>query len=41
VPAKIARQGDPSLLVAAKKNAEEYHRLRDAHKRGEFERYKG
>ncbi|MCJ7464577.1 MAG: gamma carbonic anhydrase family protein, partial [Thermoplasmata archaeon] len=41
VPAKIARQGDPSLMVVAKKNAEEYHRLRDAHKRGEFEKYKG
>ncbi len=40
VPAEIVRQGDPSLLVAAKRNAEEYHRLRDAHKRGEFARYK-
>lgn len=40
VPAKIVRQGDPSLLAAAKRNAEEYHKLRDAHKRGEFERYR-
>jgi carbonic anhydrase/acetyltransferase-like protein (isoleucine patch superfamily) len=41
VPAKIVKQGDPSLRDAAKRNAEEYHKLRDAHKRGEFTRYKG
>ena len=41
VPAKIVRQGDPSLRDVAKRNAEEYHKLRDAHKRGEFARYKG
>jgi len=41
VPAKIVKQGDPSLRDAAKKNAEEYHKLRDAHKREEFTRYKG
>ncbi len=40
VPAKIVRQGDPSLREAAKENAESYHRLRDAHMRGEFERYR-
>jgi carbonic anhydrase/acetyltransferase-like protein (isoleucine patch superfamily) len=40
VPAKIVKQGDPSLKEAAKKNAEAYHNLRDAHKRGEFARYK-
>jgi carbonic anhydrase/acetyltransferase-like protein (isoleucine patch superfamily) len=40
VPAKVVRQGDPSLMAAAKKNAEEYHKLRDAHKRGEFVRYR-
>jgi carbonic anhydrase/acetyltransferase-like protein (isoleucine patch superfamily) len=40
VPAKIVKQGDPSLRVAAKRNAEAYHKLRDAHKRGEFARYK-
>jgi carbonic anhydrase/acetyltransferase-like protein (isoleucine patch superfamily) len=39
VPAKIVRQGDPSLMAAAKRNAEEYHKLRDAHKRGDFPRY--
>jgi carbonic anhydrase/acetyltransferase-like protein (isoleucine patch superfamily) len=39
VPAKIVRQNDPALLEAAKKNAEEYHILRDRHKRGEFKRY--
>lgn len=39
VPAKIVRQGDPSLKEAARKNAEEYHKLRDAHIRGEFPRY--
>ncbi|HEX9908164.1 MAG TPA: gamma carbonic anhydrase family protein [Thermoplasmata archaeon] len=39
VPAKVMRQGDPSLRETARKNAEEYHRLRDAHKRGEFVRY--
>jgi carbonic anhydrase/acetyltransferase-like protein (isoleucine patch superfamily) len=40
VPAKIVKQGDPSLREAAKRNAEAYHDLRDAHKRGEFARYK-
>jgi carbonic anhydrase/acetyltransferase-like protein (isoleucine patch superfamily) len=40
VPAKIVKQGDPSLREAAKRNAEAYHNLRDAHKRGEFARYK-
>ncbi len=39
VPAKIVRQGDPSLREAAKRNAEEYHRLRDAYIRGEFRRH--
>ncbi len=39
VPAKIVRSGDSSLLAAARRNAEEYHKLRDAHKRGEFERH--
>jgi len=41
VPGKIVKQNDPSLREAAKKNAEEYHKLRDAHKRGEFSRYRG
>ncbi len=40
VPAKIIRSGDPSLKEHARKNAEAYWRLRDAHKRGEFQRYK-
>jgi len=40
VPAKIIRQGDPSLREQAKKNAEAYHKLRDAHKRGEYQRYR-
>ncbi len=40
VPAKIVRSGDPTLTQRAKTNAEAYHRLRDAHKRGEFERYR-
>jgi carbonic anhydrase/acetyltransferase-like protein (isoleucine patch superfamily) len=40
VPAKIVREHDPSLKEAAKKNAEEYHVLRDAHKRGEYPRFK-
>ncbi len=39
VPAKVVRHGDPALLEAAKRNAEEYHKLRDAHIRGEFARY--
>ena len=39
VPARIVRQGDPSLKEAAKRNAEEYHKLRDAHKSGKFARY--
>ncbi len=40
VPGKIVRVNDPSLREAAKKNAEEYHALRDAHKRGDFARYR-
>jgi carbonic anhydrase/acetyltransferase-like protein (isoleucine patch superfamily) len=40
VPAKIIRQGDPTLKEQAKRNAEAYHKLRDAHKRGDFPRYK-
>lgn len=40
VPANIVKRDDPSLLEAAKKNAEEYHKLRDAHIRSEFERYR-
>ncbi len=40
VPAKIVRQGDPSLREMAKRNAETYHRLRDEHKRGEYKRYR-
>jgi carbonic anhydrase/acetyltransferase-like protein (isoleucine patch superfamily) len=40
VPAKIIRQGDPSLKEQAKRNAEAYHKLRDAHKRGEYQRYR-
>jgi len=39
VPAKIVRQGDPSLREAARRNAETYHQLRDAHLRGEYKRY--
>jgi carbonic anhydrase/acetyltransferase-like protein (isoleucine patch superfamily) len=40
VPARVVKENDPSLVEAAKRNAEEYHRLRDAHKRGEFARYR-
>ena len=40
VPGKIVRENDPTLKEAARKNAEEYHRLRDAHKRGEYSRYR-
>lgn len=40
VPAKIIRQGDPSLKEQAKRNAEAYHKLRDAYRRGDFPRYK-
>lgn len=39
VPGKIVKQGDASLIDAAKKNAEAYHKLRDAHKRGDFPRF--
>jgi carbonic anhydrase/acetyltransferase-like protein (isoleucine patch superfamily) len=39
VPARIVKQGDPSLREVARRNAEEYCALRDAHKRGEFARY--
>ena len=40
VPAKVLRQGDTSLKDVARRNAEEYHQLRDAHLRGEFKRYR-
>lgn len=40
VPAKVIRKGDPSLKDQARRNAEAYHQLRDAHKRGEYPRYK-
>jgi carbonic anhydrase/acetyltransferase-like protein (isoleucine patch superfamily) len=40
VPAKIVKEHDPSLKEMARKNAEEYHKLRDAHKRGEFPRFR-
>jgi carbonic anhydrase/acetyltransferase-like protein (isoleucine patch superfamily) len=40
VPAKAVREGDPSLKEQARKNAEEYHKLRDAHKKGEFQRHR-
>ncbi len=40
VPAKIVKEGDATLIETAKRNAEEYHKLRDSHKRGEFARYK-
>lgn len=39
VPGKVVKQGDPTLIEAAKRNAEAYHKLRDAHRRGEFARY--
>jgi len=39
VPAKTIRQGDASLREQARRNAEAYHKLRDAHKRGEYQRY--
>jgi carbonic anhydrase/acetyltransferase-like protein (isoleucine patch superfamily) len=39
IPAKIIKEHDPALKEAARKNAEEYHQLRDAHKRGEYRRY--
>jgi carbonic anhydrase/acetyltransferase-like protein (isoleucine patch superfamily) len=40
VPAKVVKENDPSLIEAAKRNAEEYHKLRDAHRRGEYPRYR-
>lgn len=40
VPAKVVKENDPSLMEMARKNAEEYHLLRDAHKRGAFSRYR-
>ena len=39
VPGKIVRENDPTLKEAARKNAEEYHKLRDAHRKGAFSRY--
>lgn len=40
VPAKVIRKSDPALREQAKKNADAYHLLRDAHKRGDYPRYK-
>lgn len=40
VPAKVVREGDPSLKEDAKRNAEEYVALAQAHKRGDFERFR-
>jgi carbonic anhydrase/acetyltransferase-like protein (isoleucine patch superfamily) len=40
VPAKVVKENDPTLMEAARRNAEEYHRLRDAHKSGQFPRYR-
>ena len=40
VPARILKHGDSSLLEAARRNAEAYHKLRDAHRRGDFARYR-
>jgi carbonic anhydrase/acetyltransferase-like protein (isoleucine patch superfamily) len=39
VPARIVKQGDPSLRQAARENAERYMQLAKAHARGEFLRY--
>lgn len=39
VPAKVVKENDPSLLEAARRNAEEYHRLRDEHREGRYRRY--
>lgn len=39
IPGRVVRENDQSLREAARKNAEEYHKLRDAHKRGEYPRY--
>jgi len=39
VPARVVRENDPSLKEEAKRDAEEYHKLRDAHKSGRFARY--
>jgi len=40
VPAKVVKENDPTLLEAARRNAEEYHKLRDAHRRGDYPRYR-
>ena len=39
VPAKIVREDDEKLLEAALINAEQYHTLRDQHKKKIFERF--
>lgn len=40
VPARVIKENDPTLMEAARRNAEEYHRLRDEHKEGRFPRYR-
>lgn len=40
VPARVVKENDPTLLEAAKRNAEEYHKLRDAHREGRYPRYR-
>ncbi|MFO7990858.1 MAG: gamma carbonic anhydrase family protein [Thermoplasmata archaeon] len=38
IPAKVKKQ-DKALLEVTKANAEHYHKLRDEHKEGKYERY--
>lgn len=40
VPAKIVREGDDTLRESARRNAEQYSELREAHKRGDYPRYR-
>lgn len=39
VPARVVKENDPTLKETARRNAEEYHKLRDAHKSGKYPRY--
>ena len=39
VPARIVKEDDESLREDAKENAKHYHKLRDEHKSGKYERF--
>jgi carbonic anhydrase/acetyltransferase-like protein (isoleucine patch superfamily) len=39
IPAKVIRENDPELLKVTSANAEQYHFLRDQHKKGHYKKH--